>query len=737
MKRELRKKFLPDGYLQDAFLQLYDFTQQKLSVAEYTEQFDHFMLRCGIVEPEEQTIARYLRGLRKEIYDVISGSQSTKLATSKSSLMPPNQEEGVAGPSPSKSKAVQCFKCKGRCNLWGYMRIIGDSKGISYGFNGRWCMASSQHFPYKMHISWEGIPWQFDRRTIHDGSKNTYYFDKDGGTIVLRPLKFNVMPRNAEFEVDELLKKGTVHESMSPCAALVLLVLKKDESFRMCVDSRAVNKITIKYRFLIPRLDDMLDQLHGASIFSKIDLRSGYHQIRIRPGDEWKTSFKTRDGLYEWSVVVYFDDILVFSKGKTEHLEHLSAIFEVLSQQQLYVNLKKCEFMTHSLVFLGYVISEDGIHVDSTKIHLKFQHSRIANYRVFKTREKLSESRQKYTTYEREFYAIVRDLEHWRHYLILKYFIVHSDHEALTYINGQHKLKPRHAHWVEFLQAYTFNVKHKSCVTNKVADALSRRRSFLSTVKVNVHDFEIIKELYKEDKFLSKIIEQCSNGPYKEFVFQDGFLFRGNQLCIQDCSIRCGTCHLAKSTSHNTGLYTSLPVPISPWEDVSIDFVVGLPQTQRKKDSVMVVVDRFSKTAHFIPCSKTMDATNVVDLYFKEVVRLHGVSKTITSDRDSKFVGHFWRTLWRKVGTKLQFSSTYHPQTDGQTEAVNQSLGNLLSQTTGKIPFKIVYGCNPSSPLDLVPLPITLNYSNDADVRAEKIKELHKQVKGKTEKQNQ
>ncbi|GJV68114.1 putative reverse transcriptase domain-containing protein [Tanacetum coccineum] len=197
-------------------------------------------------------------------------------------------------------------------------------------------------------------------------------------------------------QLKELLEKGFIRPSSSPWGAPVLFVKKKDGSFRMCIDYRELNKLTVKNRYPLPRIDDLFDQLQGSSIYSKIDLRSGYHQLRIREEDIPITAFRTRYGHYEFQVmpfgltnapavfmdlmnrvckpyldkfvIVFIDDILIYSKNKEEHEEHLKIILELLKKEQLYAKFSKCDFWLESVQFLGHVINNKGVHVDPAKV---------------------------------------------------------------------------------------------------------------------------------------------------------------------------------------------------------------------------------------------------------------------------------------------------------------------------------------------------------------------------------
>ncbi|GKA65066.1 putative reverse transcriptase domain-containing protein [Tanacetum coccineum] len=197
-------------------------------------------------------------------------------------------------------------------------------------------------------------------------------------------------------QLQELSDKGFIRSSSSPWGAPVLFVKKKDGLFRMCIDYQELNKLTVKNHYPLPKIDDLFDQLKGSSVYSKIDLRSGYHQLRVREEDILKTAFRTRYGHYEFQVmpfgltnapavfmdlmnrvckpyldkfvIVFIDDILIYSKNKKEHEEHLKAILELLKKEELYAKFSKCEFWIPKVQFLGHVIDSQGIHVDPAKI---------------------------------------------------------------------------------------------------------------------------------------------------------------------------------------------------------------------------------------------------------------------------------------------------------------------------------------------------------------------------------
>ncbi|GKE15905.1 putative reverse transcriptase domain-containing protein [Tanacetum coccineum] len=197
-------------------------------------------------------------------------------------------------------------------------------------------------------------------------------------------------------QLKELFDKGFIRPSSSPWGAPILFVKKKDGSFLMCIDYRELNKLTVKNRYPLPRIDDLFNQLQGSSIYLKIDLRSGYHQLRVREEDIPRTAFRTRYEHYEFRVmpfgltnapavfmdlmnrvckpyldkfvIVFIDDILIYSRNEKEHEEHLKTILELLKKEELYAKFSKCEFWINTVKFLGHVIDSSRIHVDPAKI---------------------------------------------------------------------------------------------------------------------------------------------------------------------------------------------------------------------------------------------------------------------------------------------------------------------------------------------------------------------------------
>ncbi|KAI3754539.1 hypothetical protein L1987_54324 [Smallanthus sonchifolius] len=582
-------------------------------------------------------------------------------------------------------------------------------------------------------------------------------------------------------QLQDLLDKGFIRPSSSPWGAPVLFVKKKDGTFRMCIDYRELNKVTIKNRYPLPRIDDLFDKLQGSSFYSKIDLRSGHHQLRVREEDISKTAFRTRYSHYEFMVmhfgltnapavfmdlmnrvrkpyldqfvIVFIDDILIYSKNKEEHEEHLRLILELLKREQLYAKFSKCEFWIREVQFLGHVVNEKGIHVDPSKIeaiknwaapttpteHLKqklcsahilalpegtddfvvycdasnqglgcvlMQREKVIAYasRQLKIHEK------NYTTHDLELGAVVFALKIWRHYLYGTKCTIYNDHKSLQHIFEQKELNMRQRRWVELLNDYDCAIRYHPGKANVVADALSRKETKPKRVRVlqlTIHpglpdrirsaQLEALKEdnlLLKGTRDMEAQLEVKSDGiryfveriwipvfgnlrelimdeahkscysihPGSDKMYHDLKILYWWQKMKADIAIyvsKCLTCAKFKVEYQKpSGLLQQPEIPMWKWEQISMDFITKLPRTPTGCDTIWVIVDRLTKSAHFLAIKETDKMDKLTRTYLKEIVSRHGVPISIISDPCVIDFGNTWESHLPLV--EFSYNNSYH-----------------------------------------------------------------------------
>ncbi|GJT33896.1 reverse transcriptase domain-containing protein [Tanacetum coccineum] len=606
-------------------------------------------------------------------------------------------------------------------------------------------------------------------------------------------------------QLQELSDKGFIRPSSSPWGAPVLI-------------------------------DDLFDQLQGSSVYSKIDLRSGYHQLRVRDEDIPKTAFRTRYGHYEFQVmpfgltnapavfmdlmnrvcrpyldkfvIVFIDDILIYSKTKEEHDVHLRLILELLKKEELYAKFSKCDFWLSKVQFLGHVIDSEGIHVDPAKIEsIKDWESPktpteirqflgLAGYyrrfiegfsKIAKPMTKLTQksvkfnwgekeetafqtlkqklcsapilalpegsenfvvycdashkglgavlmqkekviayaSRQlkihekNYTTHDLELGAVVFALKMWRHYLYGTKCVVYTDHKSLQHIIDQNELNMRQRRWLELLSDYDCELRYHPGKANVILNAQVEARKEENYGTEDLHGmiknlepradgtlclrnrswiplFGDLRALIMRESHKSKY--SIHSGSDKMYQDLKKLYWRPNMKAEIATYVRkCMTCAKVKAEYQKpSGLLVQPKIPEWKWENITMDFVTKLPKTASGQDMIWVIVDRLTKSAHFLPAKENDSIEKLTRQYLKEVVSRHGVPVSIISDHDD---GQSDRTIQTLEDMLRACVIDFGKGWDRHLPLIELSYNNSYHTSIKAASFEALYGRKCRSPI--------------------------------------
>ncbi|XP_061349609.1 uncharacterized protein LOC133294870 [Gastrolobium bilobum] len=449
----------------------------------------------------------------------------------------------------------------------------------------------------------------------------------------------------------------------------------------MCVDYRALNAITVKDRFLIPTIDELLDELLGATVFSKLDLRSGYHQIRMKKEDVYKTAFRTHEGHYEFCVMPFVLTNAPATSSMDIHVVHLEQAPLCLKDNQFFLKLSKCEFGLPEISYLGHVVSAFGVKADPKKLAVMLDWPQPRS--VKQLREFLG-----LTGYYRRFvhgYATIAapltdmlkgEEMAWSE-LAKNAFVQLKEAMSVIPILGL----------PDFSSQFIVETDASNTGVGVVLIQAGRPISFfskklgprLAAASTYGMLFHLGKFYISSNSNLKQVLMHEAHGSpmgghagaLRTFLrLSTSFSWLPMRREVTEYVKHCLTCQQTKtSTQAPMGLLHPLPVPEAVFEDLTMDFITGLPSSQGFC-TILVVVDHLTKYAHFGPLATSFTAASVAALFCEMVIKLHGFPRSIVSDRDTIFVSQFWRKLFQFSGTKLNMSSAYHPQSDGQSEAL-------------------------------------------------------------------